>query len=469
MGFFDFLKHKEFAEIERLNEVILQKDKQIASLQQYQGIVDADNLIAQKLKVCDDTIKEQKAKFEHEKDILQGEILNLQNKIEELSQKYKAGFEIYDKLKKETEVYRETLDMSEYGVYQPHFDFDTSEKYKTQITALRAKQKNEIRNGSAVLGGENITFNGSASQGAAMVKKEKKLMLRAFNGECDGFIADVDWNNVLKMEDRIQKSYEAINKIYDKQGIYIAQSYKTLKIEELRLAYEYKLKKHDEKEEQRAIREQMREEEKARREIESAMLKAQKEEEVYQKALAKARQEVQSVEGEKQIKLQKKITELEARVAEAEANKERAMSMAQQTKRGHVYVISNIGSFGENVYKIGMTRRLDPMDRIRELGDASVPFPFDVHAIIFSEDAPSLETQLHKIFDAKRVNLINPRKEFYNVTLEEIEEVVHENDATIEFTKVAEARDYRESNTLRLRKQPPSDNSETFSSELFAS
>lgn len=125
--------------------------------------------------------------------------------------------------------------------------------------------------------------------------------------------------------------------------------------------------------------------------------------------------------------------------------------MAQQTKRGHVYVISNIGSFGENIYKIGMTRRLDPMDRIRELGDASVPFPFDVHAIIFSEDAPSLENELHKAFESKRVNLVNPRKEFFNVTLDEIEKIVHKNNASIEFTQLAEARDYRETNALKER------------------
>ena len=141
--------------------------------------------------------------------------------------------------------------------------------------------------------------------------------------------------------------------------------------------------------------------------------------------------------------------------------------MAQQTNRGHVYVISNIGSFGEDVYKIGMTRRLDPMDRVRELGDASVPFPFDVHAIIFSEDAPSLETKLHKIFDTKRVNLINPRKEFYNVTLEEIEKVVLDNDASIEFTKLAEARDFRESQALRMKNQQPKEISNKFTSNLF--
>ena len=145
--------------------------------------------------------------------------------------------------------------------------------------------------------------------------------------------------------------------------------------------------------------------------------------------------------------------------------------MAQQTKRGHVYVISNIGSFGENVYKIGMTRRLDPMDRVRELGDASVPFPFDVHAIIFSEDAPALETKLHKTFNQRRVNLINTKKEFFHVSLQEIEDVVHENNAEIEFTKLAEARDYRESMAIREQNENVTKNSDdpALPRTLFAS
>jgi hypothetical protein len=193
----------------------------------------------------------------------------------------------------------------------------------------------------------------------------------------------------------------------------------------------------------------MREEEKARKEIEAAIAKAIKEQETYQKALDKARKEVEMAEGAKQQKLQMQIAELEARLKEADSNKDRALSMAQQTKRGHVYIISNIGSFGENVYKIGMTRRLDPMDRVKELGDASVPFPFDVHAIIFSEDAPRLENEMHKEFGKKRTNLVNPRKEFFNVSLEEIEAVAKRNNAKIEFTKIAEARDYRESIAMR--------------------
>lgn len=293
-----------------------------------------------------------------------------------------------------------------------------------------------IRAERAVTGGKGISWNGSLSQGQAMVKREKKPMLRAFNGECDSFVSDVEWNNVVRMEERIEKSFDAVNKIYEKQGISMSYAYKSLKLKELHLAYEYKRKKYEEKEEQRAIREQMRDEEKAQREIEAALMKAQKEEETYQKALDKARTEVQTAQGAAQSKLEAKIAELEARVAD--------------------------------VYKIGMTRRLDPMDRVKELGDASVPFPFDVHAMIFCEDVPALENTLHKKFDRMRLNLVNQRKEFFKVTLDEIEEAAHENGATIEFTKIAEARDFRESQAARSG-QKPEQTQESIPVELFAS
>ena len=129
-------------------------------------------------------------------------------------------------------------------------------------------------------------------------------------------------------------------------------------------------------------------------------------------------------------------------------DKERAISRAQLTKTGHVYVISNLGSFGENIYKIGLTRRLEPMIRVKELGDASVPFQFDVHAMIFSENAPELEKTLHHEFEDKRVNLINKRKEYFNTSLTDIESVVHKHDAEIIFTKIAEAKEYYQ--TLKL-------------------
>lgn len=458
MSFFDFLKKKEFAEIAQLKAEIDRLQSHIVSLEKYQGIVDVDA-----------KIKEMFAEADAEKAMREQQIRDLNSEIESLKQKYSEGYITYEQLRKETDIFRDSLEMSEYGVYEPHFEFDTSEQYKNEAYGVRERQKNMIRAERAVTGGEGIMWNNSLSQGQAMVKREKKLMLRAFNGECDSFITDVEWNNVARMEERIEKSFDAINKIYEKQGISIAYTYKSMKLDELHLAYEYKRKKYEEKEEQRAIREQMREEEKARREIEAALIKAQKEEETYQKALDKARAEVKSAQGAMQSKLEAKIAELEARVSEAETNKARAMSMAQQTKRGHVYVISNIGSFGENVYKIGMTRRLDPMDRVKELGDASVPFPFDVHAMIFCEDAPTLENTLHKQFASQRLNLVNQRKEFFNVSLEEIENAVHENGASIEFTKLAEARDFRESQAARTKIAPKEKQQEEFPAQLFAS
>ncbi|WP_418993820.1 DUF4041 domain-containing protein [Barnesiella intestinihominis] len=478
MGLFDFIKRREIETINRQQETIQQllADKsaleaRVKSLEKYQKIVDLDEEMQRKIRETDSLIANKLSELERQEAEAQNTITEYHQKIDDLKKQYVEGYKTYQSLQKEADIYKETIELAEYGVYEPHFEFDMSEQYKNEIFGIREQQKREIRNGSAVLGGDNIAWNGSLSQGAAMVKKEKKLMLRAFNGECDSFIADVDWNNILKMEERIQKSFEAINKIYERQGISISRAYHNLKLKELRLTYEYKRKRYEEKEEQRSIREQMREEEKARREIEAALIKAQKEEETYQKVLEKARKEVNAAQGAQQAKLQSKIAELEARIAEAERNKERAMSMAQQTRRGHVYIISNIGSFGENVYKIGMTRRLDPMDRVRELGDASVPFPFDVHAIIFCEDAPTLEAKLHRAFEQKRVNLINPRKEFFNVSLEEIENLVHENDATIEFTKLAEARDYRESLAIKSHNQTQSNHlsSVNYPSELFAS
>lgn len=497
MAFFDFIKKKELGIIHTQQEVITSKNKQIKEqeetiqvlkqemqflqirvkeLEPYQSIVDTDKEIAQKIANADKDIAERLAAIQKQESHSRQLLQEHKQQIDDLQLKYSQGLEVYEKLKKETEIYRESLEMAEYGIYEPHFDFDTSEEYQNAILAVRNSQKTKVQAGIAVIGGEGTTLNKSLLKGRRFVKQQKKLMLRAFNGECDSFISEVDWNNVVKMQIRIEKSFEAINKIYESQGIKITEEYKQLKINELQYTYEYKQKRHEEKEEQRAIRKQMREEEKARREIEGAMIKAQKEEERYQKALDKARKEVSHTTGTELYKLRIKITELESRLTEAGINKERALSMAQQTKRGHVYVISNIGSFGENMYKIGMTRRLDPMDRIKELGDASVPFPFDVHAIIFSEDAPALETQLHRVFDERRVNLVNPRKEFYAVSLQEIEDEVHKNDEEIEFTKLAEARDYRESIAIRESKNQkridvynPEEDKMVFPQTLFAS
>jgi hypothetical protein len=186
----------------------------------------------------------------------------------------------------------------------------------------------------------------------------------------------------------------------------------------------------------------MREEETARREMERAKLEAEREEQREQAALRKAREQLQGAEGALRERLMLKLTDVEQRLAAAQ-EKKRSISQAQLTKVGFVYIISNIGSFGDEVYKIGMTRRLVPQDRIDELGDASVPFEFDVHAIIKTMDAPALENALHKAFHLRRMNRVNERKELFRVTLAEIQAAVKANHGEFELTLVAEAAEHR--------------------------
>lgn len=366
--------------------------------------------------------------------------------IEKLQNSYKEKRAIYEELNKKIELFNDDLEMLDIGLYKPIFNFDMSEEYKEKLTQNYEKQKAAIKNKNAVLCHIDYIVAGSRTKGKQMEQKNIKLTLRAFNGECDAIIAKVKWNNIKKMKERLSKAYNDINKLMASSYIEINRDYFKLKKEELSLTYEYEQKKYEEKEEQRRIREQIREEEKAQKEFEKARLKAEKEEADYQRALKQAQEELSKANEAERSKYEMQIAKLQQQLKEAEELKKRAISQAQMTKSGHVYVISNIGSFGENVYKIGMTRRLEPEDRVNELGDASVPFKFDIHAMISSDDAPALENKLHEVFKEKSVNRINYRKEFFKVTLDEIEEAVKQyTNADITFTKIAEAKEYRES------------------------
>jgi hypothetical protein len=372
----------------------------------------------------------------------------IQKDFDELNLNYQTALETYTRLRKDVTLYESKLDLIEFGIYEPVYDFEKSEDYRAEQNRIIEEQKSMIQLETAAICSTNWTIDGSLAKGKASTKKFVKLILRAFNGECNAQIGKVKWNNVNQMKERIHKSYETLNKLGEGSAVRISYEYLELKIKEITLEYEYQVKRQEEKEEMRAIQEELREEEKARREFEQIQRQAEKEEETYQKALLKARKEVEKATGELQEELNSKILILEQELLLAQEKKERAMSMAQQTKRGHVYIISNIGSFGENVYKIGMTRRLEPIDRIRELGDASVPFLFDVHAMIYSDEARTLENELHKAFANKKVNMLNYRKEFFNVSLEEIEKKIDELGFEAEFTILPEAMQYRE--TLAL-------------------
>ena len=236
--------------------------------------------------------------------------------------------------------------------------------------------------------------------------------------------------------------------------IRITQEYLDARLTELTLAVATFELRNIEKQEQAEIKAQIREEERVVREIEKARKEAEKEEKILQKALEKARSELAQASEEQKAKYEEQLAELEVKLHDAEEKGQRALSMAQQTRRGHVYVISNIGSFGKNIFKIGMTRRLEPMDRVKELGDASVPFSFDVHAMIYSEDAPNLEKLLHTKFNLQAVNKVNPRKEFFKLSLAEIKQTIEQTDTEkVHWTLKAEAAEYRESLSIEKAQQ----------------
>lgn len=423
MGLFDFLKKNEFDEIKQLK----------LQLEKYKPILDIEA-----------EAESQKKNLENIISTKNSEIEKIETDYKNLNTNYLNALEIYKTLRNEVSVFESKLDLIEFGIYEPVYDFEKSDDYREEQNKIIQIQKEMINADTAAICKANWTVEGSEAKGRAVVKVYKKLMLRAFNGESDVLISKVKWNNVNQMKERMHKLFDAINKLGQGFQVTLNLQYLDLKLKELVLEYEYQSKRQQEKEEMRAIQEELREEEKARKEFEQAQKEAEKEEASYQKALDKARKEFDVTTGEEHEKLKLQIEKLIQELQEAQEKKERALSMAQQTKRGHVYVISNIGSFGENVFKIGMTRRLEPIDRVKELGDASVPFQFDIHAMIYSDEAPSLEHELHKAFADKKVNMLNYRKEFFDVTLDEIENKVKEIGIAAEFSRLPEAMEYRE-------------------------
>lgn len=278
------------------------------------------------------------------------------------------------------------------------------------------------------------------------------FVVDAFNGKVDTILARSKADNHGTLAQQIKDAFALVNKNGAAfRNARITPEYLDARLNELKWAAVAHALKDEEREKQRQLREQMREEEKARREYERAMKEAAKEEDTLRKAMEKAQQQVAAASEAQRAEFEAKLLDLQAKLAAAEDKNQRALSMAQQTRAGHVYIISNIGSFGEEVFKIGMTRRLDPNDRIRELGDASVPFEFDVHAMVFNEDAPALEKALHRHFLSQQVNKVNPRKEFFRLSLTDIRQELESLGVEAQWTMTAAAHEYRE--TLRIEQQ----------------
>lgn len=278
------------------------------------------------------------------------------------------------------------------------------------------------------------------------------FVIDAYNGKIDSILSSVKKDNFGTLKQKMDDAFQLVN--FNGQAFRnarISEVYHSARLEELKWAVVAQELKWQEQEEQRQIREQIREEERARKEYEKAMKEAEKEELTLKRLIEKAESQVARANEEQKLQLQQKLEELQQKLTQAEEKNQRAISMAQQTRTGNVYIISNIGSFGEDVYKIGMTRRLEPLDRVRELGDASVPFEFDVHAMIYCDDAPALEKQLHRKFLKSQLNKINPRKEFFKLNIHEVKSYLETMGISCKWTLSAEAKQYRE--TLKLEEE----------------
>lgn len=427
MGIMDFFKAKENKrlkqEVEELRNLLTPEQKEVRDISDYL------------------------LELQEKKDKLVNQVEKLNEEISDLINQKNIK-------KKELITLDEEVLMQDFGLYQPKYDFVTSEQYKAKLDDLRKKQKQMIKDKTAVHYSTNWTVDGSKAKGTKMTNDNIKQILRSFNTECENAIDRVKFNNIDSMKKRIEKSFESLNKLNETVHVGLKPSFLNLKIEELYLAYEYQVKKQEEKEEQKRIREELREQAKLKKELEEARKNIDKDLKHFTNALESLNIQLNNNEitQEQREALLNKKNELEEQINTLTNNLKDIDYRQENQKAGYVYVISNIGAFGEDIYKIGMTRRLNPQDRIDELGDASVPFNFDVHAMIFAEDAPALENALHKAFDNKKVNMINQRREFFNVKLEEIEKVIRNNfDNTVEFIKIPEAEQYRES--VKIREQ----------------
>ena len=411
------------AEIERLTNLLLPEQRDIEKLNQQ--ISELKSTISDLDKVISDS---------------NSKISQLNTQTENLDK------EILEK-RKQLSVFEVDINALDYGLYKPTFEFANSDLYREELNRLRDRQKQCIKNDNAAYGNTNWQVNGSTAQGRKMVNNYKKLLLRAFNVECDDIVANVKISNLDRSIERIEKISEQISKLGKTMDIGVSSGYVRMKIDEVKLALDYQQKKQEEKERQKELRAQEREEAKVLKEIEEERKRLKKEQSHYENALKTILSQIEK-NGETAELLEKK-DQLESKVRETSKAIENVDYREANRKAGYVYIISNIGAFGENVYKIGMTRRLDPQERIDELSDASVPFNFDIHAMIFTEDAPGLEAALHNAFESKKLNKINSRREFFAVSLGEIKAEVRKNfDKTVEWVDIPEAEQYRQSKLL---------------------
>ena len=437
MALMDYLKgpaHK--AEVNRLETVLRTLREQHAVLEQLAQECGALEILAIRRRVEAETQRLDK---------LRAQAVTAQAEVQAAEQAVRI-------LRDQILVLEETLLLETFALYTPKFAFTHSAEYKARLDAIRSQQKEMIKGGVAATGNLNWEVNGKKSEGRKLVNDMMKLLIRSFNNECDYCVDNVNFDNIALGEARIRKSFEACNKLGRVMSVALTHQYLALKLEELCLAHEFQLKKQEEKEAAKKAKEELREQQKLEQEIRAARDRIAKERKHFSAALKQLETRLaEASDDQARADLQVRVNEIQAKRDELDREEKIIDYREQNAKAGYVYVISNVGAFGEGIYKIGMTRRLDPMERVDELGDASVPFWFDVHALVFSENAPALEAKLHERFAPGRLNKVNGRKEFFRADIRDIEAVIRANyDAVVEVVHVAPAEQFRESLRMAL-------------------
>ena len=438
-------KTKEF-------ESLQQKDRTIEEM----NFIELENSIEKKTKKSahlDDEISKKKAKFDSEVKSFERKRFQLENEQSRLEETKRTKIAEIAKLQQKVNIINDDIRMQDYGIYEPKYNFASALVYKDMLRAKRDQQKQMIKSKTAVEFNENWTVNGSKAEGKKMLNNNIRQILRSFNNECEVLIDKVTYKNFESVKKRIIKVHADLNQLNTTQQVSITFQYLDLKLEELYLAYEYSRKKEEEKEAMRLQREQEREEKKLIKEIEQKKKIVDKEITHYNNLIQSLKNKMTSAVSEEERRdLENMIAETENNIQEKEDEKKDLDYIEAHSSAGYVYIISNIGAFGEDVLKIGVTRRLEPIERIKELSSASVPFGYDIHALIFSYEAYELETELHNYFEKYRVNKVNNRKEFFKVPIEEIESKLKDyGSLTIDFNPQAEAAEYRE--TLAIEKK----------------
>ena len=339
-------------------------------------------------------------------------------------------------LRSELVELNDALTLQAAGVYEYHHPLETADAYKGLLIDLQARIKAAITDDRAILASSSFSLDNSLAKGKRMVTDLGKLMLRAYNSEADNAVRTLRAGTFATAQKRLDASAESIARLAAMMDMQVNPEYHSLRIEELELTADYLAKVAEEREQAREERERLREEAKAERELAAEREQLEKERSHNENALKTLVEQGREAEA----------TDLRARIDEIVKAIEFNDYRAANIRAGYVYVISNVGAFGPDVVKIGLTRRLEPMDRVRELGDASVPFPFDVHALFFADDAVGLETRLHQAFAERKVNQVNQRREFFFATPQQVRETLTEElGSLLEYTQEPVATEYYQS------------------------